>query len=280
MTHAAASLLLQLVALVRKQLPPSAASLHLLDVNGELGDALAQFRADLALTRASGDVATWSALPQAGFDAIIARNYALNADFLARCLDLLRPGGRLIVVNELSADLRAIGGRLEDAGYVRILVEAETLNGAPVTLIRGERAHQTTDTLARVQVAAAADSDRLSLADFRGRYVHLLVVQTPNLPPWRRDVDVDLRWQALAVGDSDGQQHLLAFSSLPKAVSFLQPAVLSGQMYVVNKVAKWQRDVIADWEMSIWLNPPVEVLNGRKQYLIDVDRTSAEASDE
>ncbi len=83
-------------------------------------------------------------------------------------------------------------------------------------------------------------------------------------------------WQALALTEG-GSPALLAFSSLPRAVAFMQPAVLAGSIRDVNKVGKFSR-AAADWRVLI--NPPVEILSGREILLVPVDPARAEASDE
>jgi hypothetical protein len=72
----------------------------------------------------------------------------------------------------------------------------------------------------------------------------------------------------------------LAFSSLPKAISFMQPAVLNGQINDVNKVGKFTRGTAALWSLPVLVNPGTAVLNGRRITLVPIDATTAESSDE
>lgn len=280
----------QQVTALAKHLPPSAADLHLLDINGSTGAILRELRADLHITRVTGRAHTWD-LPPGSVDAVVGLDLALDAGLLAAALAALRPGGRFVIVNGFGTVHEATGRRIEAAGYTRILVEA-----APVTpdgegvLMRGEKPHLTADTLARVRQVAGADADALDLATYRGRYVYLLVEQQPNLPPWRTEPDAPVTWQALAVapdgagGDRGGEVTpvLLAFSSLPKAVGFMQPAVLQGTLgrLTVNKVGKFSRATAARWPLPVLLNPPLANVEGAAFVQVPVDPATAEAPDE
>ena len=53
-----------------------------------------------------------------------------------------------------------------------------------------------------------------------------------------------------------GDPLLLAFSSLPNAVAFMQPAVIAGTIKDVNKVAKFSRATAQDWRVLI--NPALD----------------------
>ena len=165
-----------------KHLPPSASELRLLDIGGEAGMALHGLRPDIECSTASLDVRAWTYADNS-VDAIVAYDTALTSDLLAQVLAVMRPGGRFILVNPAGRVDATIVQTLENAGYTRILVEAAVL--AAGVLIRGEKPHTTADTLARVQLAAERDADTLSLAEYRGRFVHLLIQQTPNKPVWR-----------------------------------------------------------------------------------------------
>lgn len=202
---------------------------------------------------------------------------------LALILRALRPGGRLIWIDpdESPADerLAAIGALLESSGYTRILVSAALDEGYTGVLLRGEKAHVTADTLARVQVASGRDADSGDLSTFRGRFVHLLIRQTPNKPAWALRPEDEIRWQAVAL-DGSGQPQVLAFSSLPKAVTFMQPAILSGILRDVHKVAKFNRETAAAWDFTLWINPPPDALNQRQIMLIEIDPHSAITGEE
>lgn len=274
-----------MIEAMAKHLPPSAAQLRLLDVNGEAGAILSTLRDDLHIEAVSGQAAAWHIAP-ASVDAIMAFDYVLNEKFLSTALDTLRPGGRLVVVDS-QADaareglLQDTGRRLEAAGYVRILVES-VLTGTPSgVLMRGEKVHTTADTMQRIQQIATQDADRLDLSTFRGRYVHLLVEQSPNKPPWRMASDEPVTWHALALRDAkDEPPVLLAFSSLPKAVSFMQSAIVTGYLSQVNKVGKFSKATAADWPYRVLVNPGVDVLEGSGLFRIEIDPDTAESPDE
>jgi hypothetical protein len=259
-----------------KHLPPSAAALHLLDVGGVMVADLQDKRADIQAETASVNVDDWH-YTAGSMDAVLAYDTALHADFLDAVRAVMRPGGRLIVVNPVGAVEDGHVQALERAGYTRILVEPAVL-GAGV-LIRGEKPHVSDDTHARVQVAAAQDADTLDLATYRGRYVHLLVQQTPDKAAWKLEPDEKIHWQAVAA-QQNSTQYLLAFSSLPKAVAFMQPAVVQGVVQDVNKVAKFSKATAAGWTRPVLLNPTLEAVQGAKIVLVAVDPESAEASDE
>jgi SAM-dependent methyltransferase len=265
-------------AAIARHLPPSAATLRLLDLNGQMGASLKAYRADVAPVAVSGDAETWD-IPPASMDAVVAFEYVLNPAFLESALAILRPGGRLIVANSRGRVDRTPGQMLEQAGYVRILVEPALEDGTGL-LIRGERRHTTDDTLARIQGVAGADAEMIDLATYRGRYVHLLIQQTPNKPVWARADDEPVQWRAVTLQPEDGQPVLLAFSSLPRAVGFMQPAVLAGQIKDVNKVGKFSKQTAATWTLPVLLNPAVAVLEDAGTGLVLVDPATAEAPDE
>jgi hypothetical protein len=263
-------------AAMLKHLPPSGADLRLLDVDGAAGDFLARQRGDLQITNITGAVAEWRLAPDS-FDAVTGLAVDLDVDFLRACLNALRPGGRLIVV---APDARMDDSwvrRLEQAGYTRILVEPVLADGRGL-LLRGEKPHSAVRTTARIQQVAGCDSGA-DLATYNGRYVHLLIRQTPNKPVWALRPDDVIEWYAAAVQIGD-QTALLAFSSLPKAVALMQPAVTQGLIRDVNKVAKFNRDTARAWPMPILLNPALESLHGQSIVFCPVDPTTAEAPDE
>jgi hypothetical protein len=265
-----------MVDALAKHLPPSASTLRLLDVNGEAGTGLSRRREDLDVTPVPGRSARWE-IPAESVDAIVACNYVLNDTFLAAGLDVLRPGGRLIVANQRGQVTQALGRRLEDAGYVRILVEPMSVEGG--VLIRGEKRHTTADTTHRIQQVAGKDEGMLHLESYRGRYVYLLVIQTPNKPVWQLDADEPVHWRAAAIV-RDGERTLLGFSSLPRAVGFMQPAVLAGQILDVNKVGKFSKATARSWTLPVLLNPEIDVLNDAQVTWVEIDPASAEMPDE
>ena len=75
-------------------------------------------------------------------------------------------------------------------------------------------------------------------------------------------------------------QPVLAFSSLPKAVEFMQPAVVAGRIKDVNKIAKFRWEVARDWPFPVMLNPSDEIFDTHAAALLAVDPDTAEAPDE
>jgi len=270
----------QIAAVMAKQLPPSAARLRLLDLDGAVGADVAALRRDIEWEHITAAALLQGDLPSDCFDAIVGCDLDMSADFLAELLRLLRPGGRLIAL-ELQAGLRSSRLQcLRGNGYVRILVEP-ALAGSAV-LLRGEKAHTSADTRQRIDTVARADGDSMALRDFRGVYVHLLIQQQPNIPIWRRDPATPLSWRATALQCEDSV-YLLAFSSLPKAVGFLQDAVLEGVLrdsLEVNKIGKFRRALALQWAQPLLLNPRLDALRAQSFCQVDIDPAQAEAPDE
>jgi hypothetical protein len=262
------------IEVMAKHLPPSAATLQLLDVGGTAGATLAEIRADLNIASVCDSPTHWQ-LSNDSLDAIIAYDYILSREFLSVAMAALRPGGRLIVANPHDRISEAWVKTFENAGYTRILVEL-ALDGI---LLRGEKPHIEQSTHDRIQQVATYDANLLDLAAYNGRYVHLLIRQTPNKPSWKLTSDKDIEWQAVAV-HNDGIPTLLAFSSLPKAVAFMQPAVLAGHIRDVNKVAKFSRETVREWAVPVLLNPTIETIESRTVLLLSVDPQTAETPDE
>lgn len=264
----------RLIGAMARHLPPSASALRLLDLNGAAGAVLAPARDDLLLVSVTGfqwDVETGSA------DAVTIVDVPLLPDLLAEALRALRPGGRLIALEaggEIGSD-RVVA--LEAAGFTRILVEAALEDDERAgVLMRGEKPHVTSDTHARIQVAAQLDRAS-EFEHYTGRYVYLLIRQMPNKPAWALAPDEAVTWEAVAV-EQGGTLTLLAFSSLPKAVAFMQPAVLAGTIRDVNKVAKFRRERLSD--RAALLNPALEQVSGAAVVAVSVDPTAAETPDE
>lgn len=256
-----------------KHLPPSASQLSLLDVGGKAREILEKHRPDVSVTVV--DDAPWSVAPES-FDAVTAFDDDLRGDLLAAALDALRPGGRLIVMATEGDPDAARVETLEKSGYTRILVETGAECPLPVgVLMRGEKPHLTEDTLARVRVASDADGDAQTLDDYRGRFVYLAVRQTPNKPIWAIRADEPVTWNAVTINGA-----LLAFTSLPKAVSFMQPVVVQGVIRDVSKFAKFSVATAKTWPLPVRLNPPIAALDRAKIDQISVDPDTAETPDE
>jgi hypothetical protein len=271
-----------LIEAMAKHLPPSASELRLLDVNGETGAILAQMREDVAVTPVSGHTAAWSPdeVSAGSVDSIVAFDYVINDDFLRASMQAMRPGGRLIVVNSRGEVTEQLGQKLEQAGFTRILVETAVECPLPTgVLMRGEKPHVTGNTLERVQQVAGQDAAYADLQTYRGRYVHLLVRENPAKPAWKREPGEVVTWEAVALSTADDVA-LLAFSSLPQAVAFMQPAVLDGRIDGVTKVGKFRREVAQAWERPVLLNGAVDVLDGAPVVFVPVDADTAELPDE
>ena len=166
---------------------------------------------------------------------------------------------------------------MRDHGFARILIEP-ALDELGV-LIRGEKPHTTANTLQRIQSVASGDADSLDLSRYRGRYIHLLIQQRPNKPVWKLNPGERISWRAAAIKRGSSPT-LLAFSSLPKAVGFMQPAVLAGVVNDINKVCKFSLATVQACEWDIILNPSADSISGETLTYIDIDPALAEAPDE
>src|SRR5262249_9393249 len=137
------------------------------------------------------------------------------------------------------------------------LVETGAETPTPIgVLMRGEKPHTEERTVERIKQVAARDNEPAPRRS--SRYVYLLVQQTPNKPAWKLNKDEPVEWQAVAVAGED-ETVLLAFSSLPKAVEFMQPAVMAGYIKDVNKVAKFSWETVRGWPFPVMLNPSDEI---------------------
>lgn len=155
----------------------------------------------------------------------------------------LRPGGRLILAAQ--AEPKQLLEALRQGGYIHCLVETEADGW---TLYRGERPPdgQTLTTL------ADADNDRAAEAPF----FYIPVTQTPNKPAWRLSPGETIQWKAPTVLDPNTHApSLLAFSSLVRAVAFMQRAVLANTITGINKVGKFPRGLVKGWGRAFVLNP-------------------------
>lgn len=266
-----------LVAVMAKHLPPSSSTLRLLDLDGRSGDLLAALRSDLDIRHLPANEIGGLELAPGAFDAIVAYDLDLTDDILAFARRALRAGGRIIALQSRGKVSQSHLRQLQDHGYVRILIEP-ALDELGV-LLRGEKPHTTADALERIQSVASGDSDSIEMSRFRGRYIHLLVQQRPNKPVWKLDPGERISWRAAAI-QRDSSLALLAFSSLPKAVGFMQPAVLAGVIHDVNKVGKFNLAAVETWDWDIVLNPSSDSIHGETLSYIDIDPALAEASDE
>lgn len=268
---------LEFIEAMVKHFPPSASELRLLDIGGVAGEILIQSRPDLEIDVASLNVADWQYNADS-MDSVVAYDSLLKAELLSRVMTVMRPGGRLIIVNPLATVEENIVKSLEDAGYIRILVEP-AVNASGV-LIRGEKPHTTANTLKRVKDVAERDADLLNLDNYEGLFVHLLIIQKPNKPVWKLEAHERLDWEAVAIEKEEELLSLLAFSSLPKAVSFLQRAVMKGFIRDVNKVGKFSKVTARTWDSVTLLNPTLYNIQDYGVKLISINPDTAEASDE
>lgn len=265
------------VAVMAKHLPPSASTLRLLDLDGSSGGTLANWRADLETSHVMPSELDNAGLAPDSFDAVVAFDIEIDAQLLSELLNVLRPGGRLIMLQSRDSVSESQARILRDQGYTRLLLEP-ALDGIGV-LLRGEKPHLTADTVERIHSVAQADGDLLDLDHYAGRYLHLLIQQLPNKPVWKLTRDETITWQAAAI--NCGLRHiLLAFSSLPKAVAFMQPAVLQGVIRDVNKVGKFSRATAKSWTWDVVLNPTMASVQGKSLTTVQIDPASAEAPDE
>ncbi len=270
-----------LIEAMARHLPPSGSALQLWDVGGRTAAVLADLRGDLHITAVDPDTAQWPNVANAA-DGIVAYDYdiAANRALLTAALKALRPGGRLIAVTTCGEPDKQAVRQLEDAGHTRILVEIALDGPEPMgVLLRGEKPHTTQSTFARIKVAANADQDNLTLDQFDGPYVYLLVRQSPNKPVWALRDDEQTTWQAVTAS-KNGETALVGFTSLPKAVSLMQPAVMQNIIADVNKVGKFSRATALTWDLPLWLNPTLEALKSQQIDTVPVDPNTAEAPDE
>ena len=258
------------VEAMARHLPPSGARLRWVDVGGRCAAALSARRLDLDLVEAWPDEADSA-------DAVVALDAPLTADLLGRALAALRPGGRFVYVDPSGEPCAELVETLANAGFTRILVEPALEVGG--VLARGEKPHTARATLERAAQTAARDDSASELAAYSGRYLHLLICQTPNKPVWALRPDERVTWTAAALDTGSGPA-LLAFSSLPKAVAFMQPAVLAGRIAGVNKVGKFSRAAAQTWPQPILFNPEPAALDSGRVVFLPVDAASAEAPDE
>lgn len=217
-----------------KHLPPSAGQPRVLALDD---NAASELPAEIELASARDN-------PVGEFDAIVG--YAPPDNFAAH-FQRLRPGGRLILAHIAPAEelLKSI----TTAGFIHCLVESYDA----LTLYRGERP-PLGSSIERLQALNLHTSTP-------PHFIFLLITQTPNKPMWTLAVapDEKLAWRAATVLDpATNQPTLLAFSSLVKAVAFMQSAILNQWLSGINKVGKFRADLVQTWSWPLVLNPEFE----------------------
>jgi hypothetical protein len=189
--------------------------------------------------------------PPGPFDAILGTN---SKHSLLDLYTLLRPGGRLILTSS-DEDPQLLLNNLNEAGFIHCLVETEE----GVTLYRGERPPIGTPLERTEALASTAQNQQSEIKNLN--YVFLLVAQTPNKPAWRMADGEKITWQAATLLDGQSETPvLLAFTSLVRAVKFMQPAVLAQKFKGINKVGKFPSAIAQTWQLPLVLNPEFDDL--------------------
>lgn len=263
-----------LIEAMAKHLPPSGSVLRLVDVLGKAAAVLREQRSDIKVVLSPQKLTGWR-IAADSVDAVAAYDCEPSPELLKSAMRVLRPGGRLIIMNSRLDPSETYVKTLETADFTRILVEVGAECPLPVgALMRGEKPHTEAHTVDRVKQVASSDVQQRV-----GRYLHLLIHQTPHKPTWRMSPNDEIKWEAVGVS-GENEVVLLTFSSLPKAVEFMQPAVMAGHVTSVNKIAKFKWDVVKQWTFSTILNPSDEIFETQPPVFVDIDPQFAEASDE
>ncbi len=252
--------LVDIVTLILKHLPPSASlpNVRACDERGR--------RWSMALER-QGYITLADQRP---FDGVIASDIAFAAEAAA----LLRPNGRAIFLIPNTEDVtgEALADALASAGFVRALTET-VLDNAYV-LARGERPTEqirTTDRIAAIAQVSTGAVTVIELEEAERQYwsLHLLVRQHPPSRSWD-DRQPNTSWQAITVRDDKTDRVvLLAFTSLVKAVTFLQPAVLARAIQNVNKLPRYEMKHFRQWNVPLIVNPVFEALREDSRFVFD-----------
>ncbi|GAB1422194.1 hypothetical protein MASR2M15_24100 [Anaerolineales bacterium] len=246
-----------------------------MDWGGASVEILQTLRPDLNLI--ATDETAFTSLPADSCDAVTILNITPSSTQFAAIYKCLRPGGRMIILQQFGEVDQATLTTLEKHHFTRILIEP-TLENQGV-LIRGEKRHEETDTLKRIESVAQKDISLIDWQNYQGRFVYLLIAQVPNIPVWRRKPEDVIEWQALAIQDQ-AQYIILAFSSFPRAVSFMQEKIQAGSPLIINKVAKFAVSTARNWPYSVLLNPEVFSFPDASMSWLGVDPATAEESDE
>ena len=265
-------LLEDMARLMAKHLPPSHSELSVWDTSGLLGLVIQQWRADLRWATTS---------PHGEVDAVLMLDppSPLSTAYIAELATPLRRGGRLIGVVYGLDPSRVLVSTLEQAGLTRLLVEYLNEDDPAVgVLVRGEKPWHTASTFKRIQEVAQADGDRLTLAEYQGSYLYFPLIQKPNTPVWKLSPDEPITWEGIAWEAAPACR--LGFSSLPKAVGFMQAVVMRGLVKDVNKIGKYHRSVVENWQTTLLINPLLEDCLSESLILLPLNPHEAEQSDE
>jgi hypothetical protein len=274
MTDPAVPLHHQWAETLARHLPPSGAVLRLVDVGGRASALLCELRPDITVIATPEAVQAWSVDADSA-DAVVALGESLHVALLTSALAALRPGGRLIIFNPKDRPGKTQVKTLEKAGFTRILVEAGLTVPVPSgALLRGEKPHTEVRTVDRVKQVTAQEANPRA-----ARFVYLLIEQQPFKPAWRMKPDEPRQWKAAGV-KGDGETVVLAFSSLPRAVEFMQPVVMAGHIQSVNKIGKFAWELTKKWPFPIMLNPSDELFDTQTLAWTIIDPDEAEAPDE
>ncbi len=200
--------------------------------------------------------------------------------FLGEMLRVLRPGGRMVLFDGTDSlspeDLLQL---LAQAGFDRLLTER--IEGG--ILSRGEKRYTHLSPVERIAQTAARDGDSPEVltpheADtlveaVRGKFVFLLCKSAAAKPPWALqpgERGKRILWQTPLLRDAESPQTLiLAFSSLPKAVEFMQAAIKSEwsrSLNGINKIAKFDKAIVASWNLRLLLNGPFAALQSSPRF--------------
>ncbi len=229
-----------MLSMFAKHLPPSSEQPRVLALSDAVADEL---RDRVELTFGAARTGT---LPPGQLDAVVGYAAPEQIPILGR---LLRPGGRLILATH--ADSQRLLDALTHAGFIHCLVEPV----GDLTLYRGERPPEG-GPLQRLETLSTSFESLYPATGHRPPSLFLLVTQSPNKSAWKLSPDEKLEWRAVTLLDpATGLPALLAFSSLVKAVAFMQAAILARMITGVNKVAKFKAEVAQSWELPMILNP-------------------------
>jgi hypothetical protein len=242
----------EVALLILKHLPPTSGGVPNVRALDE------RSRAWCAALAQKGDITLDS---QRAVDATVAGDVARAEEAAA----LLRPHGRaiFIVPASLRWTLQRSAEVLTAAGLVRILIEV--VSDGEFLFARGERPAEQASPADPAGSNAQAEASQFDVlepdeAARLYRHLYLLVRQQPPSRGWD-DLPPDATWHALTLHDQASRRAvLLAFTSLAKAVAFMQPAVVAGVIRAVNKLPRFESKQLLVWKQPVSVNPTFERL--------------------